>query len=452
MVNTQLTPATERGTRTPCIVIVGGGAGGLQLATRLANTVGKRGLAEIVLVDRYPTHFWKPLLHEAASGHRDPATHTIEYAAQARQYGFRFVQGDLQRVDRTRRVAKIGAVLDAEGAQILPARELHYDDLVLAVGSVTNFFNVPGAAEHALPLENLEQAEDFRRTFLAACTKANYQAEEQPGQPVQPVCVNVIGAGATGVELAAALRHAMNQLTTYRFKALVAERDVCIRLIEGGPRILPALDERLSGKTHARLEQLHIDVLTGIRVAEVTHDAIVTATGDRLASDITIWAAGVAGPAMLKQLGDIALNASNQVIVTDTLQTPDDPHIFAFGDCAACPVQGKRGFLPPRAQVAHQQALYLVRAFEQRLSVKPVAGFAFHDAGTVVSLGQAGAVYQTEPSTRSRALIIDGLAAIGLYKFLYRKHLLGLHGTKRTLLQSLSHWLQSRNRPAIKLH
>ncbi|MGN6667232.1 MAG: NAD(P)/FAD-dependent oxidoreductase, partial [Trinickia sp.] len=122
MVKTQFTPATDSTTRVPSIVIVGGGAGGLLLATRLANTVGRRGSADIVLVDRYPTHFWKPLLHEAASGHRDPATHTIEYAAQARQYGFRFVQGELQRVDRARRIATIGAVRDADGTQILPER------------------------------------------------------------------------------------------------------------------------------------------------------------------------------------------------------------------------------------------------------------------------------------------------------------------------------------------
>ena len=446
------TLATERPTSVQTIVIVGGGAGGLQLATRLAHSVGRRGQAEIVLVDRNPTHFWKPLLHEAASGHRDPASHTIEYAAQARQYGFSFVQGELHSVDRARRFVTIGAVLDADGAQILPERQLRYDDLVLALGSVTNFFNVPGASTHALPLENVEQAEDFRRKVLAACTKRNHSAEQQQGSPLQPVRINVIGAGATGVELAAALRHAIDQLIAYRFKALRADRDVCIRLIEGAPRILPVLEERLSQRADRQLRGLRIDVLTGVRVAQVTSDAVVTTDGDRLDSDITIWAAGVAGPAILRQIGNLTLNAANQVIVTDTLQTPDDPHVFAFGDCAACPVEGTRGFLPPRAQVAHQQALYLERAFTRRLSGRSVPGFTFHDAGTVVSLGRAGAIFQTQWGVRSRSVVIDGLAAIGLYEFLYRKHLLGLHGATSTLLQSLAHWLQSRNRPSIKLH
>ena len=452
MDNITPTLATDRAPRVPRIVIVGGGAGGLHLATRLGDTVGRRGQADVVLVDRYPTHFWKPLLHEAASGHRDPASHTIEYAAQAKRHGFRFVQGALQRVDRAARTATIAAVHDADGTEILPQRELDYDDLVLAVGSVTNFFNVPGAARHALPLENLDQAEDFRRKFLAACTKANHLAEQQPARRAAPICINVIGAGATGVELAAALRHAIQQLTTYRFKALVSARDVHIRLIEGGPRILPALDERLSGKMHAQLRTLNVDVLTETRVAEVGADAVTTATGERLASDITIWAAGVAGPAILRELGDIALNRSNQVIVTDTLQTPDDPHVYAFGDCAACPSADASGFLPPRAQVAHQQAVYLGEALVRRLAGKPVTGFTFRDAGTVVSLGQAGAVYQGDLGVRSRSLIVDGLAAIGLYKFLYRKHLFSVYGLKRALFQSLSHWLQSRNQPSIKLH
>jgi NADH dehydrogenase len=140
------------------------------------------------------------------------------------------------------------------------------------------------------------------------------------------------------------------------------------------------------------------------------------------------------------------------VIVSDTLQTPDDPHVYAFGDCAACPSADASGFLPPRAQVAHQQAVYLGDALARRLAGKPVAGFTFRDAGTVVSLGQAGAVYQGDLGVRSRSLIVDGLAAIGLYKFLYRKHLFSVYGLKRALFQSLSHWLQSRNQPSIKLH
>jgi len=454
MITTLFAPATDSTATAPRILIVGGGAGGLQLATRLAQSVGRKGNAEIVLVDRFPTHFWKPLLHEAASGHRDSASDTIEYAAQAKQHGFRFVQGELQQVDRAHRIVTIGALRDEDGVEILPTREIRYDDLVLAVGSVTNFFNVPGAQRHTLRLENVEQAEDFRQKLLAICTKVNHRASDTQARHAQPICLNVIGAGATGVELTAALRHAIHQLTKYRFQALHPERDFHIRLIEGAPRVLPVLEERTSGRTHAKLRKLGIDVRTGTRVAQVEHDAIVTSTGERLASDISIWAAGVAGPPILRSIGNIALNAAHQAVVTDRLQTPDDPHVFAFGDCAACPLPGTgtNAILPPRAQVAHQQAIYLSEAFARRLAGKPVAGFVFRDTGTVVSFGQTGAVYQGGLGMRSRSLIVDGLAANGLYKLLYPKHLLGVYGIKLALLQSLSQWLKRRNVPAIKLH
>lgn len=434
------------------ILIVGGGAGGLQLATRLGSTLGRRGLAHIVLIDRQPTHFWKPLLHEAASGHRDPASHTIEYAAQAKRYGFEFVQGELQSVDRARRIATIGAVLDNDGVQIVPQRDMPYHDLVLAVGSVTNFFNVPGAARHALPLEHVGHAEDFRRKFLAACAKVNHLADAPGAAPIRPVCINVIGAGATGVELAAALRHAVGQLAAYRFKALDPTRDVRIRLIEGAARVLPVLDARISARTQAQLEALHIDVLTSTRVASVEDDGIVTSSGEKLPGDMTIWAAGVAGPAMLRSIEGLALSASNQVIVTDTLQTPDDAHVFAFGDCAACPSGSASAYLPPRAQVAHQQAVYLSQAFARRLAGKPVAGFVFRDAGTVVSLGESGALYQADLRVRERSVIVDGAAAAGLYRLLYRKHLWGVGGIRRTLFQALGQLLHSYGRPSIKLH
>jgi len=451
MIHAPLVLDADNGSDLHRIVIIGGGAGGLHLATRLAGTVGQRRAAEIVLVDRYPTHFWKPLLHEAASGHRDPANHHIEYVAQAKRHGFRFVQGALESVDRDACYATIGAVHDEDGAVILPQRRVHYDSLVLSVGSVTNFFNVPGAALHALPLENVEHAEVFRRKFLAACTKANHRLETTGTRSTPAVSINVIGAGATGVELAAALTHAVDQFSVYRFPALDPKRDVRIRLIEGRARVLPALDERVSARTDAALRRLKVDVVTGARVAEVRADSLVTGSGDVLASDITVWAAGVAGPAILRSLDGIALNAANQMIVTDKLQTPDDPRIFAFGDCAACPSAASSGFLPPRAQVAHQQAVYLGKAFAQRLAGKAVPGFAFRDAGTVVSLGQAGATYQTG-GVSSRALIVDGAAASGLYRLLYRKHLFGVSGLKHAVLEALGQWLGRGSRPAIKLH
>jgi NADH:ubiquinone reductase (H+-translocating) len=391
-------------------------------------------------------------LHEAASGHRDPASHHIEYAALARRHGFQFVQGELEMIDRTECLATIGPMVDDGGHDVLPRRLLQYDSLVLALGSVTNFFNVPGAQQYALPLENVEHAEEFRQKLLAACVKANHLREAGASWQDPSVNINVIGAGATGVELAAALRHAVELLATYRLASLVPERDVRIRLIEGGQRILPALDARVSAQTHARLAGLDVEILTATRVAAVHADSIETGSGEKLASDITVWAAGVAGPPILKTLDGLALNRLGQVVVNSTLQTLSDPRIFAFGDCAASPTSTYGVFLPPRAQVAHQQAVYLSRAFLRRLDGKPIARFAFRDAGTVVSLGRAGALYQGRFGIGSRSLIVRGRVASGLYAFIYRRHLFALAGLTRTAIETVSQWLRGRIRPAIKLH
>ena len=169
------------------IVIVGGGVGGLGLATRLGETLGKSGDAPIVLVDRSPTHFWKPLLHEAASGQIDPATHQLQYAVHAQRHGFEFEQGPLDSLDRAQRHVMVGATLDAEGREVLPARQLAFDTLVLALGSVTNYFGVPGAAEHALPLESVVHAETFRRKLLDACIRANHARRTNTAKSAEPV-------------------------------------------------------------------------------------------------------------------------------------------------------------------------------------------------------------------------------------------------------------------------
>ena len=442
---------TEREGAAHRIVVVGGGAGGLELVTRLGDKLGKSGAAQVVLVDRSPTHIWKPLLHEVAAGSMDPNTHQLEYVAQARWHHFEFQQGELTGLDRTRKTIAVAACLDQDGAELLPARELPYDTLVLAIGCVTHFFNVPGAADHAIALDTVAQAERFRRRLIAACVRAQ-NGRGRVGADGRPrVDIAIIGAGATGVELSAELRNTAHVLNAYGLHQLDPRRDIHINVIEAGPRILPALSERVSAETTKLLHKLEVGVLTGERVTEVTADAVLTASGRRIDADLTVWAAGITAPAVLREL-DLPVNRMGQIVVRPTLQSEADADIFAFGDCASCPWPAQQTTVPPRAQAAHQQATFLYDAIRARLAGKPLRNFEFKDFGSLVSLGHFSAVGSLMGGLIGGSMFIEGLMARVMYTSLYRMHVLALHGAVRMGLDTITHWLRSKTSPRVKLH
>src|SRR5262245_58925066 len=154
------------------VVIVGGGAAGLELATRLGRKFGKRKAASITLVDRNRTHIWKPLLHEVASGSLNPATDSVEYIAHAPRHHYRYRIGEVVGIDRARRQVFVAPSFGADGRQVIPPRVLGYDTLVLAVGSVCNDFGTPGAAQNAIALDDPDQAARFNRRMIEACLRA----------------------------------------------------------------------------------------------------------------------------------------------------------------------------------------------------------------------------------------------------------------------------------------
>ncbi|KXV03474.1 pyridine nucleotide-disulfide oxidoreductase [Caballeronia megalochromosomata] len=434
------------------IVIVGGGAAGLELATRLGNGVGKRRRAEVVLIDRFPTHFWKPLLHEVASGQIDASSHQIDYAAHAKWNHFRFEQGALASIDRGRREIVIDETTDVDGRPFLPKRTLAFDTLVLALGSVTNFFSIPGAEQHALTLETVEQAETFRRRLLSSLLRASHARQAAPGAQRTPVSVTVIGGGATGVELAAALRGSAEMLRDYHLASLDPADDIRIRLLEGAPRVLPALPERISTRAQDVLAGLGVEVRLGCRVRSVDANAVSTADGEMLASDITIWAAGVEGPPVLRTLEGLPLNRLGQVIVDGTLQIEPGSGIYAMGDCAACAAAKGEALVPPRAQAAFQQAVYLADALARRLDERAVPLFAYRDQGTLISFGRAGAAGALMSELLRQPLFIDGWFAASCYRHLYRRHIMGLTGVRRAVMYAASQWLRERVRPTVKLN
>jgi len=422
------------------IVIAGGGAGGLELATRLGDSVGKADTARIVLVDRWPAHFWKPLLHTVASGKRDAHATQVGYAAQAAEHHFNFCRGDVVGVDRDARCLQLAPLLADDGTELLPARSIAYDRLVLALGSVTNFFGVPGAAEHVLTLDDVPQAEAFHQRFMDACTRAN--------AGTGGIDIVIVGGGATGVELAAELSHSARTLARYKVHALVPGRDVRIRLLERGSRLLPHLQARLSKRAARHLRALGVKVMTDVAVSKVDADGVTDTEGAVYPSSMTLWAAGVKATPLCATLG-LEVNHLRQLAVNSALQSVDDPHVYAMGDCASfvCPVAGP---IPPRAQAAHQQALFLSQSLAQPPGAE--AAFAYRDYGSLVSLGKLTAVGVLKVQVGGRKLQVGGMVARWLYALMYRKHLMALHGFVRMAARTVADWIGERISPSVKLH
>jgi len=436
-------------TTPPRIVVVGGGAGGLELATRLGDRLGRRGKAIVRLVEKTRAHLWKPLLHEIAAGSMDVGRHELDYLAQAHWHGFRYRFGEMVGLDRKAGRVMLAATIDEDGREITPERTVGYDTLVIAIGSVSNDFGTPGVKEHAIMLDTTSAAEKFNRRLVNACMRAH----AQPG-PVRPgqLHVAIIGAGATGTELAAELHHTARGVVAYGLDKIDPEKDIRITLIEAAPRILPALPERISKATSAILERLGVDVRAGAKVMQVEADGVVLAGGDKILADLVVWSAGVRGPDVLKDLDGLEATGANQLVVGPTLQTTRDPKIFAIGDCASLTLPGAKRPLPPRAQVAHQQASHLRRQLERQLAGEPLQPFAYHDYGSLVSLGQYSTIGSLMGFVLGKNLFVEGLFARFMYRSLYKMHEMALHGPAKVSLDTASRLLTRRTEPPVKLH
>ncbi len=434
------------------IVIVGGGAGGLALATQLGKRLGRKGLAQVTLVDAARTHVWKPLLHQLAAGSFDTHAEEIEYLAQARWNHFKFRLGALVGIDRAAKTISLAPSYDAWGAEITPAQQVEYDTLVIAVGSQTNDFGTPGAAEHTIKLDSPAAAERFNNKLINACIRAQTVPRTAGSGRLT---VAIVGGGATGVELAAELHSSARVLANFGFDHIHPEKDLQIVLVEAAPRLLSQLPERLANSAVRELRRLSIEVHTNEKVVEVTAEGLKMASGKVIQSTISVWAAGVKASDTLKTIaGDNPLetNRLNQLVVTGNLQTTNDPSIFAFGDCAACPQPGGH-WVPPRAQSAYQQAMYLVRNLEKLIagdkSVKP---FLFKDQGSLVSLAEYSSVGSLMGSLTRGSLFVEGQLAKVMYWGLHKQHQMALGGFRKTALITLTELLSRAYRPRIKLH
>jgi NADH dehydrogenase len=432
------------------IVIVGGGAGGLELATQLGDSLGKKGLAEITLVDGTLTHFWKPLLHEVAAGTINSHIDELSYAAHARAHYFDFRLGYMDELNRANKTISLAATIGKNGETVIPRRSFGYDSLVIAVGSQTNDFGTKGVAKHCLFLDSQKQAQHFQRTFLERWMIACTQEEDlREGQ----LNVAIAGAGATGVELAAELHTAIHEMIEHGFNA-GADKPIEFTIIDAADRVLPVLPEEVSASTEKVLADLGVNVLTSEMICEATPEGFHTQSGQFVPAEIKVWAAGIKAPEWLGQLDGLETNRINQLVVKNTLQTSMDEDIFAIGDCASCPQPNSDRPVPPRAQSAHQPASILFKTLKRRIKGQPPVEFIYSDKGSLVNLSRYSTVGALMGNlfSKSTEVKIEGFFARMAYVSLYKMHQYALHGLVWVLLMSMANVLTKGIKPRMKLH
>ncbi|GKW10488.1 MULTISPECIES: NAD(P)/FAD-dependent oxidoreductase [Pectobacterium] len=430
---------------TKKIVIVGGGAGGLELATSLGHKLGRKKKADITLVDRNHSHLWKPLLHEVATGSLDDDMDALSYLAHARNHHFQFQLGMLTDIDREQQQIQLAEVCDEQGDVLVAARRIPYDILVVALGSASNDFGTPGVKDHCIFLDNPKQARRFHNEMLNLFLKFTANQDEK-----ERVNIAIVGGGATGVELSAELHNAVKQLHSYGFDGL-DNQTLNVTLVEAGERILPALPPRISAAAHQELNNIGVRVLTKTMVTSADSGGLNTKDGEFIDADLMVWAAGIKAPDAMKDIAGLETNRINQLVVEPTLQTTRDPNIFAIGDCASCPQEGG-GFVPPRAQAAHQMASRCHSNIIALLNGQTLKPYVYKDHGSLVSLSKFSTVGSLMGNLMRGSVMVEGRIARFVYISLYRMHQVALHGYIKTGLMMLVGGINRVIRPRLKLH
>jgi NADH dehydrogenase len=431
------------------IVVVGGGAGGLELVRRLGAKLGRTDF-DVILLERNSTHIWKPLLHEVAAGSLDANLDEVGYRSHGHRWGYRYFYGSLEGIDRDARQVIVAPVPDEDGTELIGRHRIRYDYLVIAIGAVSNDFGTPGAKEFCLFLDDRDQADRFRQRLLNHCLRVSRTLSENPGADAK-VEIAIVGGGATGVELAAELYNAAAGLRHYGLEVFDESR-LKVTLIEAGPRILPALPEKLAQAAQEELEVLGVRVLTGTAIVAVTAEAMMTKGGETIPADLKVWAAGVRAPEILKEIAGLDTTRGNQLVVKPTLQTTRDARIFAIGDCCFFLPEGEQRPVPPRAQAAHQMASTAHRNILALIRNRPLEAFVYRDKGSLVSLSRYSTVGSLMGNLIGGRMAIEGRLARMVYLSLYRLHLISIHGWIKGMALIVIGHVNRVVRPRLKLH
>lgn len=431
----------------PRIVVVGGGAGGLNLVTRLSRSLGRNKQADITLVDENLSHIWKPSLHEFAAGTKGPEEE-VSFLEHSNRNGYTFRLGRFAGIDNRECRVLLDPVVNIDNVELSPERAVPYDILVLAIGSRSNDFGTPGATEHCLFLDTPAEAKRLQSEILNLCLRLETGALEAKDGSVR---IAIVGGGATGVELAAELREATEQLGRNGIDKLRIPKFVSITVIEGTDRLVGALPEDISTNVLSELSSHDIDVRLSTRVTSVSDKQIKLGCGGSIDAEIVVWAAGIRGNEALAKTQGLEVGSLGRLKVKSTLQSTNDSKIYVMGDAADCLWDEKACPLPPRAQVAAQQANFLERQIRRVLTDQALQAFKYTDRGSLVALSSSSAIGSLMGKALG-TLTIKGWLARRAYKYLHYQHEAAIQGHFRASLHRVLALAMRRVRPRLKLH
>ncbi|UCX03935.1 NAD(P)/FAD-dependent oxidoreductase [Shewanella glacialimarina] len=427
---------------TQKIVIVGGGAAGLALASRLGRKFGRSKQLEVCLIDKNTIHIWKPKLHEVAVGVIDQSIEGLQYRDHGLKNGYQYIRGSIENCAPDQKCIYLAPVLNDDNEVIIPQRKIEYDYLVLALGGVSNSFNTLGAEKNCIFLDSLESANRFHDKLLDALLQLN--------ETQTHLSIGIVGAGATGVELAAELHHVIESVTQYGYTN-ISKQHLEIHLIEAADKVLPQLPEQVSFRAQAVLAKLGIKLHLAVQVKEVTKAGFITAAGETINANIKVWAAGVKGPKVLENFSALPITARNQIEVDHYMKVKGVDNIYALGDCAQLILDTGKP-VPPRAQAAAQMAETLFKNISAQMKQQPQKAFVYKDYGSLVSLSRFSAVGNLMGNLRTGTFFVEGHLARLMYISLYQRHLISLYGWFSAFVYRLAQRLLRWKRPKLKLH
>ncbi|MDE3113567.1 MAG: NAD(P)/FAD-dependent oxidoreductase [Chloroflexota bacterium] len=402
----------------PRVLILGGGFGGLHLVRHLERRL-RHGEADVALVDRSNYSLFSPLLYQVATGELPP--HAVAYPLRVplARAGFRFVRSEVEAIDVEARTVRT-----ADG-------DLPYDLLVIALGSETNDYGIPGVSEHAVSLKWMEDGRRVRHRILSTFESAAIERNAEKRREM--LSFVVAGAGPVGVELSASMRDLMDHTLRWIYPTIDFRHEPSITLIDGADRILPAMDARLAGIAARRLERLGVRMLVRTFVSEIGPTYVRTQDGRTLPAHTSVWAGGVRTIPVVARTA-LAHDDRGRIVADAFFRARGRDDVIAFGDAAHVEQDGKA--LPQLAQVAVLEAPAVAENVARLLRHEPLLAYRHKRKGDLIALGRTSAAAEF---ARPVHLVLSGLPAWTVWRTNYLMQLVGARNRGTLLVE----WLLS---------